>query len=288
MYRYDNLFKSSIIFLIALQVAFYFFGQLRPSIIYDYLDFFPFTIFPIVIYIYFLRKNIESTFSRVLSIYIAFILILFPIGHLLKINWLTTYTINPSYENLDLQDTENYIVSIDIDGSVILDTFEGEGYKVDIINKPGEIGYPETIETLIGDPRALIFREIDTDRLFQIKGWDLQLGNNNLWKLDLISFDSEISLDNISLSSSEIVGTGEIYLGPNLNAEEIKLNGNYKVIVSNELPIVVIGASTLGRFTGTPTVNSGAVTIKTISKTNITSTIGVTLILETGRFFFLI
>ena len=241
MYRYDNLFKSSIIFLIALQVAFYFFGQLRPSIIYDYLDFFPFTIFPIVIYIYFLRKNIESTFSRVLSIYIATILILFPIGHLLKINWLTTYTINPSYENLDLQDTENYIVSIDIDGSVILDTFEGEGYKVDIINKPGEIGYPETIETLIGDPRALIFREIDTDRLFQIKGWDLQLGNNNLWKLDLISFDSEISLDNISLSSSEIVGTGEIYLGPNLNAEEIKLNGNYKVIVSNELPIVVIG-----------------------------------------------
>jgi hypothetical protein len=241
VYRYDNLFKSSIIFLIALQVAFYFFGQLRPSIIYDYLDFFPFTIFPIVIYIYFLRKNIESTFSRVLSIYIATILILFPIGHLLKINWLTTYTINPSYENLDLQDTENYIVSIDIDGSVILDTFEGEGYKVDIINKPGEIGYPETIETLIGDPRALIFREIDTDRLFQIKGWDLQLGNNNLWKLDLISFDSEISLDNISLSSSEIVGTGEIYLGPNLNAEEIKLNGNYKVIVSNELPIVVIG-----------------------------------------------
>ena len=43
------------------------------------------------------------------------------------------------------------------------------------------------------------------------------------------------------MSSSEIVGTGEIYLGPNLNAEEIKLNGNYKVIVSNELPIVVIG-----------------------------------------------
>jgi hypothetical protein len=241
VYRYDNLFKSSIIFLIALQVAFYFFGQLRPSIIYDYLDFFPFTIFPIVIYIYFLRKNIQSTFSRVLSIYIATILILFPIGHLFKINWLTTYTINPSYENLDLQDTENYIVSIDIDGSVILDTFEGEGYKVDIINKPGEIGYPETIETLIGDPRALIFREIDTDRLFQIKGWDLQLGNNNLWKLDLISFDSEISLDNITLSSSEIVGTGEIYLGPNLNAKEIKLNGNYKVIVSNELPIVVIG-----------------------------------------------
>ena len=222
-------------------MAFYFFGQLRPSIVYDYLDFFPFTIVPIVIYIYLIRKNIESTFSRVLSIYIASILILFPIGHLLKINWLTTYTINPSYENLDLQDTENYIVSIDIDGSVILDTFEGEGYKVDIINKPGEIGYPETIETLIGDPRALIFREIDTDRLFQIKGWDLKLGNNNLWKLDLISFDSEISLDNISLSSSEIVGTGKIYLGPNLNAEEIKLNGNYKVIVSNELPIVVIG-----------------------------------------------
>ena len=107
-------------------MAFYFFGQLRPSIVYDYLDFFPFTIVPIVIYLYLIRKNIESTFSRVLSIYIASILILFPIGHLLKINWLTTYTINPSYENLDLQDAENYIVSIDIDGSVILDTFEGD------------------------------------------------------------------------------------------------------------------------------------------------------------------
>ena len=94
---------------------------------------------------------------------------------------------------------------------------------------------------MIGDPRALIFREIDTDRLFQIKGWELKLGNENLWKLDLISFDSDILLDNLSLSSSEIVGTGEIYLGPNLKAEEIKLNGNYKVIVSNELPIVVIG-----------------------------------------------
>ena len=43
-----------------------------------------------------------------------------------------------------------------------------------------------------------------------------------------------------------------------------------------------------GKLTGTPTVNKGAVTMKTISKTNITSTMGVTLILETGRSFFLI
>jgi hypothetical protein len=38
------------------------------------------------------------------------------------------------------------------------------------------------------------------------------------------------------------------------------------------------GARVLGRSTGTPTVNSGAVTMKTISSTSITSTKGVTLI----------
>ena len=42
-------------------------------------------------------------------------------------------------------------------------------------------------------------------------------------------------------------------------------------------------ALVFGRSTGTPTVSSGAVTMKTISSTSITSTNGVTLISLIGR-----
>ena len=41
-------------------------------------------------------------------------------------------------------------------------------------------------------------------------------------------------------------------------------------------------ADVFGRSTGTPTVNNGAVTMKMISSTNITSTKGVTLISAIG------
>ena len=43
------------------------------------------------------------------------------------------------------------------------------------------------------------------------------------------------------------------------------------------------GASVCGRSTGTPTVSSGAVTMKTTSSTSMTSTSGVTLISAIGR-----
>ena len=43
------------------------------------------------------------------------------------------------------------------------------------------------------------------------------------------------------------------------------------------------GARVLGRSTGTPTVSKGAVTMKTISSTSITSTKGVTLISAMAR-----
>ena len=46
---------------------------------------------------------------------------------------------------------------------------------------------------------------------------------------------------------------------------------------------VIGGAWVCGRSTGTPTVSSGAATMKTTSRTSMTSTNGVTLISDIGR-----
>ena len=57
-----------------------------------------------------------------------------------------------------------------------LSAFNGVGYSVDIIDRPGNVGYPESIETLVGNPRAVIFREIETSNLFKVEGWNIRLG----------------------------------------------------------------------------------------------------------------
>ena len=48
-------------------------------------------------------------------------------------------------------------------------------------------------------------------------------------------------MDNVELKNSEISGTGIIYLGKNLELEELKINGNFDINVSNDLPLVAIG-----------------------------------------------
>jgi len=239
--NYLKTFRNIFYFVLALQASLVLFGILRPSIVYDYLDNWPLSILPILILIF---NKIYLSNSRLDNYIYGFLIIIysiFPAVLLSNQEILTTNTYSSSFSSSNFEKDIVYSLNIDIDGSVNLNSFEGLGYIIDIQNRPGNIGFPEAVESNLGNPRLVQFREIETDRLLQVKGWDLKLGNNNLWKLDLISFDSDISLDNISLSSSEIVGTGEIYLGSNLKAEEIKLNGNYKVIVSNELPIVVIG-----------------------------------------------
>ena len=241
MTNYLKTFRNIFYFVLALQASLVLFGILRPSIVYDYLDNWPLSILPILFLIF---NKIYLSNSRLDNYIYGFLIIIysiFPAVLLSNQEILTTNTYSSSFSSSNFEKDIVYSLNIDIDGSVNLNSFEGLGYIIDIQNKPGNIGFPEAVESNLGNPRLVQFREIETDRLLQVKGWDLKLGNNNLWKLDLISFDSDISLDNISLSSSEIVGTGEIYLGSNLKAEEIKLNGNYKVIVSNELPIVVIG-----------------------------------------------
>ena len=241
MVKYENSLKILLFSIFAVQIALYFFKILRPSIIYDYIDYFPFTIIPLVIYLFLIFKKINSKFYVYLSMYLVVIFIFFPVANLLRADFLTTYSFPSFLENRNLDIESDYLLIVDTDGELTLNTFEESGYTVDIINKPGNVGFPEAVETLIGEPKAVLIRELDTSRLLKISGWNINLGNQNVWKLDLLSFDSNIYLDNVKLKNSEISGTGIIYLGKNLELEELKINGNFDINVSNDLPLVAIG-----------------------------------------------
>jgi hypothetical protein len=239
--KYVNSFKIFIFSIIAVQIALYFFGYLRPSIIYDYIDYFPFTILPAVIYFYLNIKRIANRVYFYLSMYLSVVLLLFPIAQIFDAKFLTTYSFPSFLENRELNRDSEYLLVIDTDGSVNLNTFNEAGYTADIIDKPGKIGYPEAVETLVGEPKAVLFREMQTSSLLKVAGWNVNIGNKNMWQLNLLSFDSDLHLDNINLKDSRIAGTGAIYLGKDLNLEELKVNGNFDIKVSNTLPIVVVG-----------------------------------------------
>ena len=241
MVRYEYSLKILLFSIFAAQIALYFFEIIRPSIIYDYIDYFPFTIIPLSIYLFLIYKKINSRLYIYLSTYLTVLFIFFPIANMLKADFLTTYSFPSFIENRNLDRDSNYLLVIDIDGVINLNTFNEAGYTADIINRPGEIGYPEAVETLIGEPRAVFIRELETSSLLKISGWDINLGNKNTWKLDLVSFDSDLNLDDIKLENSEISGTGNIYLGKELELKELKINGNFDIKVSKDLPIVVVG-----------------------------------------------
>ena len=135
----------------------------------------------------------------------------------------------------------NYSLLIDIDGELNINSFQGRGYTAEIIDAPGDIGYPEAIETVLGEPRAIIFRELETSSLLKVGGWNINLGNENIWELDIFSLDSFFNLSDLKLSPSKLSGTGEIFLGPNLEIESLSLSGNYEVTVPNDLSILVKG-----------------------------------------------
>ena len=242
MIKYVNSFKILLFSIVAVQIALYFFGYLRPSIIYDYIDFFPFTIIPAVIYLYLNIKRITNRIYFYLSIYLSAVLLLFPIAQIFDAKFLTTYSF-PSYlENRELNKDSEYLLVIDTSGSINLNTFNETGYTADVIDKPGNIGYPEAVETLVGEPKAVLFREMQTSSLLKVAGWNVNIGNKNIWKLNLLSFDSYLHLDDIKLKESKIAGTGTIYLGKDLNLEELKVNGNFDIEVSSTLSIVVVGS----------------------------------------------
>ena len=245
MKNYQNTIKFTFGLVIIIQISLIFFGYLRPSIIYDYLDFWPITIFPFFILLIFRKTNIKEQVSFYVFIFLTLVFLFFLAGHFFKAQFLSTYSFDSSFQNLNLDSSVEHQVFIDEDNTIDLNYFIGSGYKIDIIDEPGKSGFPEAIETIVGSPRAIIFREVDTSSLLKVKGWDIELGSQDLWKLDIFSIDSIIHLDNLNLSPSSLSGTGEIYLGPNLNLKELILNGKYEITVSKQLPIVVRGNATV-------------------------------------------
>ena len=245
MKNYQNTVKFTFGLLVIIQVSLIFFGYLRPSIIYDYLDFWPLTIIPFFILLIFRKTNIKEQVSFYVFIFLTLVFLFFLAGHFFKAQFLSTYSFDSSFQNLNLDSSVEHQVFIDENNTIHLNYFIGSGYKIDIINEPGKSGFPEAIETIVGSPRAIIFREVDTSSLLKVKGWEIELGSQDLWKLDIFSIDSIIHLDNLNLSPSSLSGTGEIYLGSNLNLNELILNGKYEITVSKQLPIVVRGNATV-------------------------------------------
>lgn len=245
MKNYQNTVKFTFGLLVIIQVSLIFFGYLRPSIIYDYLDFWPLTIIPFFILLIFRKTNIKEQVSFYVFIFLTLVFLFFLAGHFFKAQFLSTYSFDSSFQNLNLDSSVEHQVFIDEDNTIDLNYFIGSGYKIDIIDEPGRSGFPEAIETIVGSPRAIIFREVDTSSLLKVKGWEIELGSQDLWKLDIFSIDSTIHLDNLNLLRSSLSGTGEIYLGPNLNLKELVLNGKYEITVSKQLPIVVRGNATV-------------------------------------------
>ena len=168
-------------------------------------------------------------------------MVIFLLGHFTKASFLGTYSYESSFSNSTLNESETYRVIINENNSINLKSFPGTGYKVDILNKPGSSGYPEAVESLVGTPHVLVLRSVETSPLLQVKGWDLELGDESKWELDIFAVDSQFSLDNLELNNASLSGTGEIYLGKNLKLQKLVLNGVYEITVSKNLPIVISG-----------------------------------------------
>ena len=241
MNNYQTTFRNIFYFIIAIQVSLFLFGYLRPSIIYDYLDNWPISILPIALLI--INRNYFK--NELLNNYLFGILIIifttFPIVLLTGSNILTTNSFDAEFKNFQLSEEVDYVMTIDIEGSISLGFFEGSGYKVDILNRPGKTGFPEALQANLGNPQPRRLREVSTDRLLQVSGWKLDLGNKTNWELDILSFDSNYYLDSPNLGESKFIGTGEIFLGPSLSSGDIVINGIFNITVDRKLPIVVIG-----------------------------------------------
>ena len=241
MNNYQTTFRNIFYFIIAIQVSLFLFGYLRPSIIYDYLDNWPLSILPVALLL--INRNYFK--NELLNNYLFGILIIifttFPIVLMTGANVLTTNSFDAEFKNFQLSAEVDYVMTIDTEGSIILDFFEGSGYKVDILNRPGKTGFPEALQANLGNPQPIRLREVSTDRLLQVSGWKLDLGNKTNWELDILSFDSNYYLDSPNLGQSKFIGTGEIFLGPSLSSGDIVINGIFNITVDRKLPIVVIG-----------------------------------------------
>ena len=116
-----------------------------------------------------ISKNEYKRTSEFLCFHIFnFCFFIFSSGHF-KSDFLSTYSFDSSFQNLNLDSSVEHQVFIDENNTIDLNYFIGSGYKIDIINEPGRSGFPEAIETIVGSPRAIIFREVDTSSLLKVK-----------------------------------------------------------------------------------------------------------------------
>ena len=67
----------------------------------------------------------------------------------------------------------------------------------------------------------------------------MQLGNQTLWNLYVLSFGSYINLNDINLITTEIIGTGEINLGDNLNSRDISKNSITLPLTEREANLII-------------------------------------------------
>ena len=107
--------------LLLAQITFYFLGYLRPSIIYDYIDYWPITILPILLVTIFRRASFYELLRNIVNIFLIVVVLIFSFGHLFDSKFLTTYKYDSFFQNNELSSDFNYSLLIDLDGK---DNFE--------------------------------------------------------------------------------------------------------------------------------------------------------------------
>ena len=232
--------KSATLISVALNFSLYFFGLLRPTIFLDYLDNWFLWFLPLC-FIYLNKKYLFKIYLDIIS-YTILIITFVSFPFLLFFN--SVLLGNSHFSPFELEEfdkSQEHILSIDIDESLELSSYEGDSVYVDIINRPGNIGFPETINSYVGNPKILMIREMSSSEVYKTKGWKIKLNNETIWDLDLFSIDSVINLDKLNINETNIRGSGEVYLGNNLIAEDIYISGNFEIFVDEKVPIVVIG-----------------------------------------------
>ncbi len=237
-----------ILFLFSLLSNFilYFLGFLRQSVIYDYIAYWPFSVIPLLLYLLLYKSSSMETFKSFCLIVPTILFITFPTLHLsIRPLYLPTFSVLTEVNRLNESDELELSLIADMRGSLEIDAIEGKGYRVDILNAPGSLGFPEAIETAITKQKKIYLREIEVDSLLRTKGWKLHLGTNNLWDIDIFSIESKINLQDLDIRDVKIAGTGEIYLDQTNEFNSFTISGNYIVFVPKNLPLLVEGNATV-------------------------------------------
>ena len=204
------------------------FGYLRASIVYDYIAFWPISFLPLAIHFIAVQNDKRLYGLKFYSlIFSLFVFVFFPFLHLFKASFLPTYSIATEVNRLNQIKEKDLIFSLDTQGAVLLTSITGKGYVLDIINRPGTIGFPESIEVEIIEPKQILIREVNVDSLLKVAGWEVKLGDQNLWNINIFSLGSILNFQNINLNNVSLSGTGEIYLDETHEFNDFVLNGDF-------------------------------------------------------------